>query len=101
MKKCPICWENIRKKYHYKTDTCGHVFHDFCLFKWLKLKDPDSEKHIAEKFVVGSCPICRQKVLFNITRRYHRLLTSGRKHPSSSKCMSLARMFRCVSIHIS
>lgn len=43
--ECPCCWEQFDTNALIKRTPCGHVFHEECLAKWLK--------------VSTTCPICR------------------------------------------
>lgn len=44
---CAICLENI--PYGGTTTSCGHVYHNYCLRKWVRCSGGNS----------NSCPLCR------------------------------------------
>ncbi|KAK0419667.1 hypothetical protein QR680_014259 [Steinernema hermaphroditum] len=50
---CPICIDTLNcTEKKTATTTCGHVFHDTCIGKWLTLRRSHRR-----------CPTCRQKVV--------------------------------------
>ena len=44
--ECSICLENGNSRDYVKLD-CNHIFHFFCIYKWVKNK------------TTFSCPLCR------------------------------------------
>ena len=47
---CPICMETSTKDELMAKTTCGHVFHDHCLHKWL-----------TQECSQPTCPMCRHE----------------------------------------
>ncbi len=46
--ECSICFESIENNSEIKTLPCAHIYHDYCINKWLEQK--------------SNCPICRTNV---------------------------------------
>ena len=60
--RCPICWENMTPHNSFCIKSCNHTFHGFCLFTWLRFKDPRGPhlEKCTTKSLEAPCPMCRK-----------------------------------------
>ncbi|KAF2647606.1 hypothetical protein K491DRAFT_685393 [Lophiostoma macrostomum CBS 122681] len=102
---CPIClrpWGTLTLKV-VQTE-CGHVYHQYCLIRWLKAE---------QQITITSCPICRGKLSqscemtrrnasIDASRNYLREVIHGYSSDNdlSTGGYSAWEVIRCLALHV-